>query len=350
MIKNLTYLKSLIVLLFVLIAQRGSGVEIEKELINDKASPEAVALYNYLYDNYGKKTISAAMCKYTIESSEADWIHRKTGKYPAILCYDMMNATNPKSHDNYDDMIRSAKHWTKKGGIVSVMWHWRDPFKESDAFYSMNMQNTTKARTAFDVSKVHDPKSREYQAMVEDIDVVASYLLELQELNIPVLWRPIHESQGGWFWWGAGNADDNKALWNLLYERLTNHHKLNNLIWIWTVDRREGRGAAEDWYPGDQSVDILGIDIYDDPTHESKRAHFDFTAAIGSNRKMVALSECGTIPLPDNMFKNGDTWSWFMPWVAEFLHDEKYLIEETLIDIMNSDLVITRDDVNYLNK
>ncbi len=336
----------LFVLLLVLFTNKVVASDIETKLINDNATPEAVALYDYLQEIYGKKTLSAAMCRYTISSSEADWIHRKTGKYPAMLCYDMMNVTLQKSHDNYDDMIRSAKHWTKKGGIVSVMWHWRDPLKESDAFYSMNMKNTTKSRTDFDVSKVHNPESREYKAMVEDIDVVASYLLQLQELNIPIIWRPIHESQGGWFWWGAGNADDNKAMWDLLYNRLVNHHKLNNLIWVWTVDRREGRGRAEDWYPGDSKVDILGIDIYDDPTHESKRAHFDFTAAIGSNRKMVALSECGTIPHPDNMVSGGDKWLWFMPWVGEFLHDEKYLTLETLREIMHSDFVITRDKVN----
>lgn len=323
------------------------GTEIEKNLINKNATPKTVSLYNYLNDIYGKKTLSAAMCKYTISSSEANWIHKKTGKYPAILCYDMMNATNPKSNDDYWQMVHSAKHWTKKGGIVSVMWHWRDPFKHSDAFYSMNMQNTTKARTNFDVSKVHDPSSLEYKAMVEDIDVVAQWLKELQRLDIAVLWRPIHEAQGGWFWWGAGSADDNKALWDLLYERLTNFHKLNNLIWVWTVDRREGRGNAEDWYPGDSKVDILGIDIYDDANHNSKRGHFDFTAAIGSGTKMVALSECGTIPHPDNMVKGGDTWLWFMPWVAEFLHDEKYLTVETLKEIMNSDFVITRDEVDF---
>lgn len=227
------------------------------------------------------------------------------------------------------------------------MWHWRDPLQQSDAFYSMNMKSTTKARTNFDVSRVNDPTSAEYRAIVKDIDVVAHYLLKLQKNNIPVIWRPLHEAQGGWFWWGAGSAEDCKALWDLMYERLVDHHKLNNLIWVWTVDRREGRGDARDWYPGDEKVDILGIDIYDDPNHNSKRTHFDFTEAIGSGRKMVALSECGTIPHPDNMVEGGDMWSWFMPWVDKFLHNEEYLTVETLKDVMTSEYVITRDEVNY---
>lgn len=345
MTKAKKYFSIICILILTAFTQQSHCTELEKNLINKNATPKAVALFNYLNDIYGKKTLSGAMCRYTISSFEANWMHKKTGKYPALLCYDMMNSTNET--DDYREMIHSAKRWTKKGGIVSVMWHWRNPFKDNDAFYSMNMQNTTKRRTDFDVSKVHDPSSPEYKAMVEDIDVVAGWLKELQKLDIAVLWRPIHESQGGWFWWGAGNADDNKALWDLLYDRMTNYHKLNNLIWVWTVDRREGRGNAEDWYPGDSKVDILGIDIYDDPNHNSKRAHFDFTKAIGSGTKMVALSECGTIPHPDNTFKGGDTWLWFMPWVADFLHDEKYITVNTLKEIMNSDYVITRDEVKF---
>lgn len=340
-----TYIKLIYTLLLALITKGVFANNIDSTLVNKNATTETVELYNFLRSVYGKKTLSGAMCKYTISSSEAEWIHRKSDKHPAILCYDMMNVTNPHSHDNYYDMIVSAKKWHAKGGIVAVMWHWRNPLKTNDAFYSMNMKDTPKSRTDFDVSKVHDPSSDEYKAIVEDIDVVASYLLKLQKLNIPVLWRPIHESQGGWFWWGAGDSNDNKALWDLLYDRMVNHHKLNNLIWVWTVDRREGRGRASDWYPGDDKVDILGIDIYDDPTHESKRKHFDFTNAIGNGRKMVALTECGTIPHPQKMLEGGDKWLWFMPWVAEFLHDHKYLKVETLKEIMNHDFVLTRDDL-----
>ncbi len=340
-----------IALVALVVSQSAMAVEINTKLNNPKATREAVALYDYLRANYGKRTISGAMCKYTMSTTEADWIHSVTGKYPALLCYDMMNSTSPRAKEDYSDMVRSAKKWSRKGGIVSVMWHWRNPFHDNDAFYSYNM-DTPKARTDFDVSRVHDSESREYKAMVRDIDVVAGYLLELQEANIPVIWRPLHEAQGGWFWWGNGSGEDIKALWNLFYDRMVNHHGLNNLIWVWTVDDVEarGRGKAEDWYPGDDTVDILGTDVYGEPSHDSKREIFDFTAAIGGGRKMVALSECGAIPHPDNMQEGGDTWSWFMPWVAEFLHDEKYLTEEMLKSIMSNDFVITRDEVNFLNK
>ncbi len=314
---------------------------IDEKLINPNATAEAVALYNYLRDGFGVRTLSGAMCKYTVQSTEAEWMAEKSGKYPAILCYDFMNSTRSWSWDEpYSTMITSAEEWVANGGIVAAMWHWRDPLLSTDAFYSMNTSNDE--RSSFDVSKVHDTESAEYKAMVKDIDTVASYLSQLQELGIPILWRPLHEAQGAWFWWGAGSAEDCKGLWALLYDRLTNYHKLNNLIWVWTVDKMSD---AHKWYPGDDMVDVLGTDIYGTPSHDSRRDYFDFVATIGSHSKMVALSECGAIPSPENMIEGGDTWSWFMPWVGDFTQSDTYNGADFINTILNSDFVITRDEV-----
>jgi len=64
-------------------------------------------------------------------------------------------------------------------------------------------------------------------------------LKQLQDANVPVLWRPYHEMNGDWFWWG-GRYDGKyttAALYRQIFDRLVNYHKLNNLIWIWSVDR-----------------------------------------------------------------------------------------------------------------
>ncbi len=317
---------------------------INEKLINPAASTEAVALYDYLREGFGVRTLSGAMCKYSVESPDAEWMKEKSGKYPAILCYDLINATRSWSWDEpYSTMISSAKEWTDNGGIVSAMWHWRDPSRATDAFYSLN-NTSVDERTSFDVSKVHDTSSAQYEAMIADIDVIALYLKQLQDLGIAVLWRPMHEAQGGWFWWGAGSADDAVALWRLLYDRLTNHHGLNNLIWVWTVEKREN---SDKWYPGDEYVDILGTDIYGTPTHNSRRDYFDFVATIGSHTKLVALSECGAIPSAENMIEGGDTWSWFMPWVGDFTQSDSYNGADFLNTLLNNDFVITRDRVQY---
>lgn len=85
-------------------------------------------------------------------------------------------------------------------------------------------------------------------------------LLKLQKAGVPVLWRPLHEAEGKWFWWGAKGPEACKKLWALVYDRLTKHHKVNNLIWTWN-------SVASDWYPGPSTVDVLSTDVYAQGDH-----------------------------------------------------------------------------------
>lgn len=94
-----------------------------------------------------------------------------------------------------------------------------------------------------------------YDLLMADIDAIAEQLLILKEAKVPVLFRPLHEASGGWFWWGASGPEAYKELYRLLYDRLTNEYGLDNLIWVWN-------GQDAEWYPGDEYVDIIGEDIY----------------------------------------------------------------------------------------
>ncbi len=320
--------------------------DIDSNLTNPNPSAEALALYDYLKNNFGKQTLSGAMARHTVQINEAEWMNTHTGKYPAIACFDFMNATRQEEYKNWDEpyttLISNAKNWDANGGVVSIMWHWRDPLRENDAFYSMKTNNNP--RTDFNVSKVHDSNSAEYKAIIKDIDYIAGYLKELQDAGIPILWRPLHEAQGGWFWWGAKKAEDAVALWNLMYDRLTNHHQLNNLIWIWTITQMED---ADEWYPGHETVDIVGADVYqNNPQHNSYKAYFDFVKNVSEGRKIVALSECGSIPSAENMQKNGDHWSFFMPWNGDYTQDDAKNGASFLDELFDSEYVITRDEVN----
>ena len=316
--------------------------DIDPNLITPNPSSEAKALYDYLKEGFGKRSLSGSMAKYTVQLNEAQWMKEKTGKYPAIACFDLMNAGRGYNWDEpYTTMITNAKEWHSNKGIVSIMWHWRDPSRKTEAFYSMKTNNDP--RTGFDVSKVHDTSSEEYKAMVEDIDYIASFLKELADAGIPVLWRPLHEAQGGWFWWGAKEGKDAVALWNLLYDRLVNHHGLNNLIWVWTITNNDG---AEDWYPGRDKVDIVGADVYRDHTnHASYKDYFDFVASVSEGHKLVALSECGAVPSVENMLAKGDTWLYFMPWYGDFTQDDKHNGAGFMKTLFDSDFVITRDEL-----
>jgi mannan endo-1,4-beta-mannosidase len=178
---------------------------------------------------------------------------------------------------------------------------------------------------------------------MDDIDNISALLKELQASNIPVIWRPLHEAAGGWFWWGAKGAAPCKKLYQLMYNRMVNYHKLNNLIWVWT---REPNDDA--WYPGDAYVDIAGRDIYKQGDHGSQVGEFTALNALYGSKKMVALTECGSIPDVDNLIREAAGWAWFMPWYGDYTRKSVHNSLELWKKMFASNYVITLDEMPSL--
>ena len=309
-------------------------------LITPNPSKEAVNLYNYLKQTYCKKIHSGATA-ITSSLDEENWIFQQTGKYPALAGFDFMNHNRNYTWEKKNDLVINAKYWWSQNGMVNCHWHWRDPLKNNDAFYSM--ATSYSERTSFDVSKISDKSSVEYAAMITDIDTIANYLRQLRDAKVPVLWRPLHEASGKWFWWGYKGADATKILWKVMFDRLVKYHGLNNLIWIWTSDVNSDN---LNWYPGDEYVDILSMDIY--PTNgdfSSQGTNFNKLKADFEGRKLITLSENGSIPDPDNLVKDKAGWLWFMPWYGDFTRKTTINPISHWQKIMSHDYVITRDEM-----
>jgi len=306
---------------------------INTALVTPNPSFEANKLYQFLRENYGKKILSGVM---TLNSfDETNWLKANTGKEPAIVGLDFMHCN--RNYNWYDDKapIKDAKAYWLKNGIPVFVWHWRDPSRKTEEFYT--------DKTTFDISKINDPESAEYKAMLADIDYVSVLLKELQADNVPVIWRPLHEAAGGWFWWGAKGAAPCKKLFQVMYDRMVNHHKLNNLIWVWT---REPNDDA--WYPGDQYVDIVGRDIYKQGDHGSQIAEFNTMNNLYGSKKMVAISECGSMPDVNNLTKDAAAWSWFMPWYGDFTRNSTNNSLDLWKRMFASNYVITLDEMPSL--
>lgn len=90
--------------------------------------------------------------------------------------------------------------------------------------------------------------------------MIAIQLGKLQVAGVPVLWRPLHEAEGGWFWWGRAGSGVFVQLWRMLYARLVEHHGLRNLVWVYTSAGDCCTSHA--WYPGDHVVDVIATDAY----------------------------------------------------------------------------------------
>jgi mannan endo-1,4-beta-mannosidase len=226
--------------------------KIEAALRNPAADNNAKALYAYLRSIYGKKILSGQQ-----DLSWADWVTQLTGKTPALVSVDLMDYSPSRvERGTVGTAVEEAITHHKRGGIVSVLWHWNAPTGLYDTEENKWWSGFYTRATDFDVDRaLSDTTNANYTLLIRDIDAIAVQLKRLQDAGVPVLWRPLHEAEGAWFWWGAKGPEPSKKLWVLLYDRLTNHHKINNLIWVWN-------SILPAWYPGDDKVDILSADVY----------------------------------------------------------------------------------------
>ncbi|MGG4553417.1 glycosyl hydrolase [Paenibacillus humicus] len=306
-------------------------------LNNPEATAEARALMNYLLSQYGQKIISGQQ---TLE--DVEWIKQQTGKYPAIFSTDLMDYSPSRvDHGASSTEVEKMIEWYKRGGIVSLCWHWNAPKGIGGnepgnewwrGFYT--------EFTTFDVEyALNHPDSEDYQLLIRDIDAIAVQLKRLQEANVPVLWRPLHEAEGTWFWWGAKGPEPAKQLYRLMYDRLTNDHKLNNLIWVWNSEKK-------DWYPGDDVVDMVSVDIYNPAgDYNPSIAKYEALVSLTDNKKMAALAENGPIPDPDALQEYGANWSFFSTWTGDYIRDGKTNTIEHLKKVYQHDYVITLDEL-----
>ena len=311
-------------------------------LVTPLPDENTVRLYQFLKDNFQSKTISGVMTLRSLATTsggsqnEISWLYERTGKKPALLGLDFMDHTGsiPPDWINNPAIIQDAIEWKNSKGIVALCWHWRDPSHNTPEFYTN--------RTNFDPRRIFEPQSSDYAAMMRDMDIIAGYLKVLQQNGVPVLWRPLHEASGRWFWWGSQGPEACKKIWEIMFDRFTNEHGLSNLIWVWTS---EANNDALNWYPGDEYVDMIGLDIYDEGNHGSQMLAFEEFKKIYQGRKMLALSECGSIPAMDAMRRDRAIWSFYMPWYGTHTKNASWNSVNDWITSFSDPDVITLDDM-----
>lgn len=315
------------------------------QLSDPAATPAAQSLFAFLLEQYGRAVLSGQQ-----ELRELDFIHATTGKEPAVAGGDLIEyspsrrqrGARPNKQTGYassEDLIA----WAGDDGIVALMWHWNAPtdfVDEAEWWRGFYTDGTT-----FDfAAALADPSSERYQMMLRDIDAIAVELRKFADADVPLLWRPLHEAAGGWFWWGARGPEPFKALWRLLYDRLVNLHGLHHLIWVYTHEP-----GAVAWYPGDDVVDIVSRDAYPSDPAALLRSDWAELQTLYGDRKLVALSETGILPDPDAYTDFGVWWSWFSMW-SDWPGDGQLdyargMDPEYLRRVFNSPRVLTRDEL-----
>ncbi len=306
-----------------------------REPVNPKASGAARRLLGYLADQYGTAILSGQA-----DIGQVAWIEETTGKKPALVAFDMMRYYPSRTErGDASNEVELAIGWWRDGGIVSFQWHWNAPSGLLDVPGKEWYRGFYTDATTFDLAAaLADPDSAEYALLLRDIDAIAFQLQRLEDAGVPVLWRPLHEAGGGWFWWGAKGAEAGKALYRLLYDRLTHLHGLDNLLWVWS-------SPESIWYPGDDVVDILGFDSYPaGGDYGPVQDRYDALVRIVGDRKIVAMTENGPIPDPDLLSAFRADWSWFATW-GTFVRDEAQNGADHVRHVYAHPRVVTLDEL-----
>lgn len=314
-----------------------STYNVTSSLVNRNATANTKKLYSFLKDSYGKYVITGQQCDGGINGNEFKAIKNLTGDYPALLGLDLMDYTPSRTaFGASSSAVEKAIEFANKGGIVTLCWHWNAPTEylnstanSSDGWWGGFYTQSSK----FDIAKVMNGQDAKGKKLLDrDIKEIAKQLKRLEKAGVPVIWRPLHEASGGWFWWGAKGSDAYKKLWKYLYKELTNTYGCNNLIWVYN-------GQSADWYPGDEYVDIVGEDIYPgNHVYDPQVSRFKQAINYGSKTKITALTENGCIFDIDSAVSINALWSWFMTWGGEFTvngsnYSEKYT-EKSVIQKM----------------
>lgn len=323
---------------------------VEPTLVNPNADENTKRLYKFLCDIYGKYSLAGQYADEGRASSEYEKITAKTGKTFAVLGLDMGNySLGSKAHGAESKTVEYAYDWYKNaGGIVQLCWHWTTPED-----YAVNAGDQPwyssfyKEGSKLDLDKIMNGEDdAAYQLLMDDIDNMANELARLRDAGVPVLWRPLHEASGGWFWWGNCEPESYKKLWNVMYDKMTNEHNLTNLIWVWN-------GQDPAWYPGDETVDINGWDIYaGNHVDSSQSGRFDDMATnYGTKTKLIALTENGCVMDPDKVFNDNARWLFWGTWSDPFtmklgvVINDEYTTVELLTKAYNHERVLTLDEL-----
>lgn len=335
--------------------------------VNQQASVEACRLLEFIYSIKGTQVLSAQHDFLSSGTKYCEQVKRITGVAPAIWGSDLgffFEGTNPETNKHCGPMnlidpglavtasdlqfaardmmaahpdgfpskapdemvvpgitphamrqalVERIKAQHKKGHIITLMWHALKPGKGDRGPYEDLWMPGGLPPDQWE--ELITPGSALHQKWLADVDAIAVYLKQLRDARIPVLWRPYHEMNGVWFWWGNKPGPKGyQRLWIMLYERLALHHGLNNLLWVWNAHAPRDRKNDEaypyaDFYPGAEYVDMLASDVY---RQDYQQSHHDDLLPL-ANGKPIALAEVGELP-PDDVLDRQPEWVWVMPW------------------------------------
>lgn len=352
--------------------------------VNPKATPQAKEVLQFLYEISGKYTL-AGEHNFSSDLEKYDRVvFEMTGKFPVIWGSDFSfndigegfqryqhagpaTITVPFERPCLEGVIslaearqgivdKAIEKWNE-GRLITLMWHCCDPRQggtndcNGDKVWTLEGNGPTEAQW----EELCTRGTSLNDAWHKEMDTVIPYLKQLQDAGVPVLWRPFHEMNGAWFWWGNKPGENGfKKLWIETYNYMTVENGLDNLLWVFDpnaprVKENDDAYPYEDFYPGNDYVDVLAADIYG---FDFKKSHHDQLIELGGG-KPISIGEVGQLPQNGpELFDEQPSWTWFMVW-GYFIDGHRGVGDEHLNivrSIYDSPKVLTLDEISFDGK
>ncbi|UED83881.1 glycosyl hydrolase [Streptomyces profundus] len=238
-------------------------------------------------------------------------VHDITGQWPGLWGGDLMFRAEDIA--NRQSVIDQALTEWENGSLVTLTWHACPPTGGTSCEFEGGVKSSISDE---EFAEIVTEGTDLHQEWLSRLDAVVPYLRQLQDAGVPVLFRPFHEMNEAWNWWGdRPGSDGSSRLFQITHDHLAGTRGLDNLIWVWNVQDNPA-GGWDAYYPGDDYVEVASLDVwYKDLPSEGDYQQLQAIAG----EKPIALAEMGKVPAPW-LLDSQTRWSYFMVW-SEQLRD-----------------------------
>ena len=305
--------------------------------VNPDATPAARSLLHEIDSVSGHETLSGQHNFPNTVSRYSDRVYELTGHYPAVFGQDFGFSAGEDKDSTLGraSMIQEVIRQYRAGSVIALTWHCVRPTEDEPVTFREGILSHL---SDWEFQQVLTPGTDLNKRWARQVDVIAGYLQELQAAGVPVLFRPYHEMNGNWFWWGGRpGPKGTAALYRQIYDRYVHLHHLNNLIWVWNVNSPSvNAGPVDQYFPGAAYADIVSMDIYG----TFDKAYYESMIALAGESKPIALAEVGAMPSL-KVLSEQPRWAYMMMWsgMAESSNSPTQLQE-----IFHAPNVIDRND------
>ena len=282
--------------------------------IDKKASRETINLYNNLKKIsqkgflFGHQDDLAYGVTWKYEPGRSD-IKEVTGEYPAIYGWELghleVDSTQNLDQVPFNKMKEFIRDGYERGGVITVSWHFNNPLTGKSAW---DPAPGTVASIL--------PGGSKHELYKSWLDKLSLFFLDLKGKKgefIPIIFRPFHELNGNWFWWGKSHCtpDELKQLYQFTVAYLRDTKEIHQLLYAFNTDRFASRAEYLERYPGDDWVDLIGFDIYqrgkdNEGFITEADKSFSILEELGKEKnKIIALTEFGYGEIPDSEWWTG---------------------------------------------